>query len=81
MEVPRLGVQSELELPAYATATATSWFLVRFASAVPQQELLLGFFLFVCLFKYALILASDLFYSFFRCHQTGDVKRLLGASE
>ena len=23
MEVPRLGVQSELQLPAYATATAT----------------------------------------------------------
>ena len=24
MEVPRLGVQSELQLPAYTTATATS---------------------------------------------------------
>ena len=23
MEVPRLGIKSELELPAYATATAT----------------------------------------------------------
>ena len=70
MEVPRLGVQSELQLPAYTTATAmpdpsrvcnlqtahgnarflthwtraqiepsTSWFLVRFISTLPQQEL------------------------------------------
>ena len=68
MEVPQLGVQSEPQLLAYATATsdpsclcslhhssqqcrslthwvrpeiepATSWFLVRFISAVPRQEL------------------------------------------
>ena len=69
MEVPRLGVESELQLPAYATATATRdlsyicnlhhssqqrWILnplseardqtwvptvIRFVSAVPQQEL------------------------------------------
>ena len=26
MEVPRLGVESELQLPAYATATATPWY-------------------------------------------------------
>jgi len=70
MEIPRLGVQSELQPPACATATATqdrslvfnrhhssqqrlilnplseardltetSWFLVRFISAAPQQEL------------------------------------------
>ena len=71
MEIPRLGVQLELQLPAYATATATqdpssicdlhhssqqhwilnplsktrdgtetSWFLVGFVSAAPQQKLL-----------------------------------------
>ena len=59
MEVPRLGVKSDLQLPAYVTTTATqdpshicdlhhrpgiepttSWFPVRFVSAVPQQELL-----------------------------------------
>jgi len=62
MEVPRLWVESELQLPAYTTATATldsscicdlhlssrqhlilnwatSWFLVRFVSATPRQEL------------------------------------------
>ena len=69
-EVPRLGVKLELQLPAYAMATAmqdlsldcnlhhsswqhripnplieatepaTSWFLVGFISAAPQQELL-----------------------------------------
>ena len=69
MEVPRLEVQLELQLPAYSTATAvlhlscicdlhhssqqcqilnplsearkqTHNFMVRFVSAVPQQELL-----------------------------------------
>ena len=64
MEIPRLGVQSELQLLATVIATATpdpssvcdlhhsapwvrqgieptySWFLVRFISAAPQQELL-----------------------------------------
>ena len=70
MERPRLGVELELQLPAYATATAmwdlscvgdrhpsspksqilnplswpgiepeTSWFLGRFVSSEPQQEL------------------------------------------
>ena len=46
MEVPRLGVELELELPAYTTATAmpgikptTSWFLVRFVCAAPRGEL------------------------------------------
>ena len=70
MEVPRLGLESELQLLAYVTATAmpapsracdlyhssqqcwvlnplseariepaTSWFLVRFVSAVPSWEL------------------------------------------
>ena len=46
MEVPSLGVESELQLPACATATATvmpdprsSWMLVRFITAEPQQEL------------------------------------------
>ena len=79
MEVPRLGVQSEMLLPAYATTTAmpdlrhicdlhhssrqrqipnpwarpgikpkTSWFLVRFTSTDPRQELLF-FFFFFCL--------------------------------
>ena len=75
MEVPRLGVQWELQLPSYTTAKAmhdpshvcnlhhilcktkslthwarpgieptSSWLLVRFVSAEPQQELLkLGF--------------------------------------
>ena len=52
MEVPRLGVQLELQLPAYATAhgntrslthrarprieLTTSWFVVRFISAAPR---------------------------------------------
>ena len=70
MEVPRLGVKSELQLLAYATATAmwdlnhiydlhhrslihwtragiepaSSWILVRFISAVSQQELPLCIF-------------------------------------
>ena len=43
MEVPRLGVKSELQLPAYTTATgiepSISWFLVGFVSAAPQREL------------------------------------------
>ena len=55
MEVPKLGVESELQLLAYATAhgntgslthsarsgiePATSWFLVRFVSSAPRQEL------------------------------------------
>ena len=55
MEVPRLRVESELWLPATATATAmpdpshvyvlhhslppSSWMLVRFISAEPQWEL------------------------------------------
>ena len=55
MEVPRLGVKSELQLPAYAIAhgnvgslthwarpgikPSTSWFLVGFFSAAPWQEL------------------------------------------
>ena len=54
MEVPRLGVWSELQSLAYTTAQgntgslthwarpgikpATPWFLVRFVSAAPQQE-------------------------------------------
>ena len=71
MEIPRLGVKSELQVPAYTTATAmrdpsylsayntahcnarllthgvrlgiepaSSWILVGFVSAEPQQELL-----------------------------------------
>ena len=71
MQVHRLGIKSELQLPAYATATAmrdpshacdlhhsswqrwifnplneagikpkSSWLLVRFVTAEPQQELL-----------------------------------------
>ena len=56
MEIPRLGVESELQLLAYITVhsnagslthlarpgmpLATLWFLVRFISAAPQQELL-----------------------------------------
>ena len=55
VELPRLGVKSELQLPAYTTAhsnarsltrwarpgiiPATSWFLGGFVSAEPQQEL------------------------------------------
>ena len=41
MEAPRLGVESELLLPAYTTATATqdgaasSWILVGFFTAEP----------------------------------------------
>ena len=56
MEVPRLGVKLELQVPAYTTAYGntgslthwarpgmepeTSWFLVGFISAVPRWELL-----------------------------------------
>ena len=47
MEVPRLGVKSELQqrrilnpLSEARDRTATSWFLVRFVSAAPRQELL-----------------------------------------
>ena len=56
MEVPRLGVQLELQLPAYTAAhgnakslthwarpgiePTTSWFLVGFVSAAPRRELL-----------------------------------------
>ena len=70
MHILRLGVESELQLPAYTTATATwdssyttahsnaeslthwarpgieptsSWILVRFVSALPQQEVLFLF--------------------------------------
>ena len=72
MAFPRVGVQSELQLPAYATAMqdlsrvahrvrpgiepATSWFLVGFISAVPQQELhdqpfqYISFCLLICIF-------------------------------
>ena len=55
IEVPRLGIQLDLQLPAYTTTTAmmgplpnewsqgikpaTSWFLVGFVSAAPQWEL------------------------------------------
>ena len=55
MEFPRLGFESELQLPGYATAhsntgslthwvrpgikPATSWLLVGFDSTVPQREL------------------------------------------
>ena len=53
MEVPRLGVQLELQLLAYTTATAildpsptepgieleSSWILVMFLTAEPQQKL------------------------------------------
>ena len=55
MEVPRLGVESELQLPAYATAhvnarslthcvrpgvePTSSWIPVGFVTAEPQQEL------------------------------------------
>ena len=55
MEVPRLEVESELQLPAYATAydndgslthrarpgikPASSWMLVRFGTTEPRQEL------------------------------------------
>ena len=78
MEVPRLGVKLELQLPTYTTDTVsepclqpipqhttahsnarslthwvrsgieptTSWFLVRFVSAVPRSELL--YFIFKC---------------------------------
>ena len=71
VEVPRLGVESELQLPASAKATASqdpshvcdlqhssqqlqipdpgikpasSWILVGFVSAAPQQELPFGTF-------------------------------------
>ena len=55
MEVPRLGVKSELQLQAYATAHGStgssthwvrlgiepesSWTLVKFVTAEPQQDL------------------------------------------
>ena len=76
MEIPRLGIKSELQLPAYATATAmpdlscvfdystahsnarslthgaepgiqpaSSWILIVFVTAEPQQELLMPPFL------------------------------------
>ena len=61
MEVSRLGVKSELQLPTYTTAHSntrslthwsrpeikpiTSWFLVRFVFAVPWRELLFHSFL------------------------------------
>ena len=53
MEIPRLGAESELQLLAYTTTTGTpdpnplsrpgikpisSWILVRFVSAEPQQN-------------------------------------------
>ena len=37
MEVPKLGVESELQVPAYVTAT---WILVGFVTAEPRRELL-----------------------------------------
>ena len=52
MEVPRLGVELEIQLPAYTTATATpdpsgvcelhqsSWILGVFITAEPLWELL-----------------------------------------
>ena len=59
MEIPRLGVKSELQLPAYTTAhsnarsltlwarpgiePASSWIVVRFVSAEPRRKLLLSF--------------------------------------
>ena len=59
MEVPRLGVKSELQQPAYTTAhsntrslthwarpaikTASSWILVRFVSTEAQWKLISGF--------------------------------------
>ena len=44
MEVPRLGVDSELQLPAYTTVRpgikpASSWILARFIITEPQREL------------------------------------------
>ena len=55
MEVPRLGVQSELQMPVYTTAHGnarslthwtkpgikpeTSWFLIRIISTAPRREL------------------------------------------
>jgi len=73
MEVPRLGAESEPQLPATATATVmpdlspvcnlhhnsqqcqikptTSWFLVRFISIAPRQELPLAHFLKGCSLK------------------------------
>ena len=60
MEVPRVGVESELQPQAYTTAHSnarslthwaspgiklvSSWMLARFISTEPQQELLLRFF-------------------------------------
>ena len=54
MEVPRVGIESELQLPAYTTAhvtarslthragpgieSASSWIVVRFITAEPQWE-------------------------------------------
>ena len=90
MEVPRLGVESELQLPVYTTATATwysscicdlhhnsqqywilnplieardwtasSWILVGFVTAKPQQECLyIFFFRFFSLMVYYRILST-----------------------
>ena len=62
MEVPRLGVKSEVQLLTYTTAHGNarslthgarpgikpeiSWFLVGFVSAVPQRELRVVVFVF-----------------------------------
>ena len=56
MEVLRLGRESELQLPAYTTATATwpgikpetSWILIRFITAESRWELLDHLFLTEC---------------------------------
>ena len=90
MEFPRLGVESELQLLAYTTATAmpdpshicdqhhiseqhwffnslskpgiepaTSWFLVGFVSAAPQQALPhIGYLM--CIFWFACVCKSVL---------------------
>ena len=92
MEVPRLGVKLELQLPAYSTATAmpdgvtsvtyttaqcnagsllthwmgpgikpsSSWILVGFVSAEPQQELQYCCFYFCCCYCYNWIIVSTL---------------------
>ena len=39
MEVPRQGVELELKLPTYTTATAMPWILVGFVTAEPRWEL------------------------------------------
>ena len=55
MEVPRVGVESELQLSAYTTATASSsWILVGFVAIVPQWELPNGFLNFI-IFLYLLV--------------------------